>query len=49
MKLNDSFPIGQFKIPGNTAPSQVDSDRNGGGIMFFKKRFYSNEAVIYCR
>ena len=33
--LDESFPKGQFKIPGYTTPFLVDCDRNGGGIIVF--------------
>ena len=32
-KLDDSFPAGQFKIPGFASPFRLD--RNGGGIIVF--------------
>ena len=34
-KLDDSFPEGQFKIPGYSSPFRLDWDQNGGGIMVF--------------
>ena len=32
-KLDDSFPIGQFKIPGYSSPFRLDRNQKGGGIM----------------
>ena len=47
-KLDDSFPTGQFKIPGYASPSRLDRDENGGGIMVFVRedipvKFLSSE------
>ena len=49
MKLNDSFPEGQFLMNGFYSPFRFDRNRNGGGIMLhlrqdtpkncFKSRF----------
>ena len=32
-KLDDSFPAGQFKIPGYTSPFRLYRNQNGGGIL----------------
>ena len=37
-KLDDSFPTGQFKIPGYASPFRLDRDENGGGIMVFVRK-----------
>ena len=47
-KLDDSFPTGQFKIPGYASPFRLDRDENGGGIMVFVRedipvKFLSSE------
>ena len=34
-KLDESFPNGQFKIPGYTLPCRLDRNQFGGGIMVF--------------
>ena len=34
-KLDDSFPAGQFKIPGHASPFILDRNQNGGGILVF--------------
>ena len=34
-KLVDSFPAGQFKIPGYASPFRLDRNENGCGILFF--------------
>ena len=34
-KLDDSFPAGQFKIPGFALPFRLDRNQNGGGIIVF--------------
>ena len=34
-KLDDSFPAGQFKIPGFASPFRLDRNQNGGGIIVF--------------
>ena len=35
MKLNDSFPEGQFLMEGFHSPFRFDRNRNGGGIMLY--------------
>ena len=35
IKLDESFPIGQFVIEGFGVPYRVDRNANGGGIMLF--------------
>ena len=45
-KLDDSFPAGQFKIPGYVSPFRLD--QNGGGILVFVRedipvKFLSSE------
>ena len=47
-KLDDSFPTGQFKIPGYASPFRLDRDENGGEIMVFVRedipvKFLSSE------
>ena len=34
-KLDESFPVGQFKIPGFATPFRRDRNEFGGGIMVF--------------
>ena len=34
-KLDDSFPTGQFEIPGFASPFRLDRNQNGGGIIVF--------------
>ena len=34
-KLDNSFPKGQFLIPGYSAPYRIDRNCHGGGIMLF--------------
>ena len=34
-KLDESFPNGQFKIPGYTLPCRLDRNQFGGGVMVF--------------
>ena len=34
-KLDDSFPAGQFEIPGYAPPLRLDRNQNGGGILVF--------------
>ena len=36
-KLDQSFPNGQFKIPGYALPCRLDRNQFGGGIMVFVK------------
>ena len=36
-KLNESFPVGRFRIPGYTSLFRLDRDQQGGGIMVFIK------------
>ena len=36
-ELDDSFPAGQFKIPGYTSPFRLDQNENGGGILVFAR------------
>ena len=35
IKLDDSFPESQFKVPGYSSPFRLDRDQNSGGIMVF--------------
>ena len=47
-KLDDSFPTGQFKIPGDASPFRLDRDENGDGSMVFVRedipvKFLSSE------
>ena len=35
MKLNNSLPFGQFKIPGFESPLRIGSYQFSGGIMVF--------------
>ena len=37
-KVDDSFPEGQFKIPGYSSPFRLDRDQNGGVIMAFVRQ-----------
>ena len=34
-KLHESFPVGQFRIPGCISPFLLDRDQHSGGIMVF--------------
>ena len=34
-KFNESFPNGQFKIPGYVLPCRLDRNQFGGDIMVF--------------
>ena len=34
-KIDESFPLGQFKINGSNASFRLDRNRNGRGIMLF--------------
>ena len=34
-KLDDAFPAGQFKIPGDASPFRLDRNQNGGGRLVF--------------
>ena len=36
-KLDESFPVGQFRIPGYISPFRLDRDQQDGGIMVFIK------------
>ena len=36
-KVDDTFPDGQFFLDGFGTPFPVDRNRNGGGIILFKK------------
>ena len=47
-KLDDSFPAGQFKIPGYASPFRLDRNQNGDGILVFVRediavKFLSSE------
>ena len=47
-KLDDSFPAGQFKIPGYASPFRLDRNQNGDGILAFVReditvKFLSSE------
>ena len=33
--VDESFPLGQFKVYGFNAPFRLDRNSNGGGIMLF--------------
>ena len=34
-KLDESFPVGQLRIPGYASPFRLDRDQHSGGIMVF--------------
>ena len=34
-KIDESFPLGQFKINGFNASFRIDGNSNGGGVMLF--------------
>ena len=34
-KIDESFPLAQFKVNGFNAPFRLDRNSNGGGIMLF--------------
>ena len=34
-KLDESFPVDQFRIPGYTSPFRLDRDQHDGEIMVF--------------
>ena len=34
--IDESFPLGQFKVNGFSAPFRLDRSSNGGGIMLFE-------------
>ena len=38
-KLDDSFPISQFKVEGFAEPFRLDRDKNGGGILIYVRDF----------
>ena len=47
-KLDEFFPVGQFRIPGYTSPFLLDCHQHGGGIMAFIRedipaKFYSTD------
>ena len=37
-KIDESFPLGQFKVNGFNAPFRLDRNINGGGIMLFVRK-----------
>ena len=37
-KLDASFPIDQFKIPGLSTPFRRDCDKYGGGLLIFVRK-----------
>ena len=48
IKINDSFPAEQFKIPGYASSFRLDRNQNGGGILIFVRedipvKFLSSE------
>ena len=50
-KIDESFPEGQFKIPGFCTPFRLDRDSFGGGILVYVQenipaKFLSSEAKI---
>ena len=44
-KLDESFPEGQFKIPGFTSPIRLDRNEFGGGIMVFVREDISSKVI----
>ena len=36
-KLDDTFPMGQFRIEGFSRPIRLDRNRNGGGLILFTR------------
>ena len=44
-KLDESFPVGQFKIPGFTKPFRRNRNEHGGGIMVFVSKDISSKLI----
>ena len=44
-KLDDSFPISQFKVEGFAEPFRLDRDKNGGGILIYVRDFIPCERL----
>ena len=44
-KLNESFPEGQFKIPGLISPFRQDRNEFGGGIMVFVREDIPSKVI----
>ena len=36
-KIDNTFPVSQFCVPGYLVPFKLDPTRNGGGIMLYVK------------
>ena len=44
-KLDESFPVNQFRIPGFTTPFRGDRKVHGGGIMAFVREDISSKLI----
>ena len=44
-KLDESFPVGQFKIPGLTTLFRRDRNEHGGGIVVFVRKNVSSKLI----
>ena len=44
-KLDESFPVGQFKIPGFTTPFWRNRNEHGSGIMAFVREDISSKLI----
>ena len=44
-KLDESFPVGQFKIRGFTRPFRRDRNEHGGGIIVFVRENISSKLI----
>ena len=45
IKLDESFPEGQFKIPGFRSPFRRDGNEFGGGIMVFVRKDIPSKVI----
>ena len=37
-KIDNTFPVSQFYVPGYSVPYRIDRTENGGGIMLYVKK-----------
>ena len=48
-KLDNSFPTGEFIIPGYTEPYRMDRNCHGGGILLYIRSDVPSKEITNCK
>ena len=46
IKIDNSFPVGNFLIDGFSTPYRFDSDNNGGGIILYVREDIPSNLLV---